>query len=358
MVEAILPAAGARVSTRTAGRAGAGAAAVSVVENYTSDALMHLQEPEAEPDFLMTAEETDADRYYEAPDPFDKPLIDEELPYEVKRADFHPALHAPPGEEARTGGLPGIVAEESIAFAPPAIPEAPSLEQPVSAPLDEGSGAGEEADYKEATDPWDDPLPAWEYSANEYPVLLGSNESSSWKKFLVPAAAVLLLVAAGAVYLLIYKTSAESQGTPATEIALANEAPAQSEPPASDGRAAAAEQPQQSPAPESAPAISAEAAQPAQVAPEAESAGGAFSLQAASFPDEVEARRLSEHLIGATVPARVVAVDLGRRGRWYRVRVGRFASAADAEKYAVQARERAARHGMNVPLIVCDHEKP
>jgi cell division septation protein DedD len=85
---------------------------------------------------------------------------------------------------------------------------------------------------------------------------------------------------------------------------------------------------------------------------------GMFSLQVASFPNEAAANEYSEKLIRAGIPGYVVAADLGRRGRWFRVRVGRFDTAAAAEQYAAQSRERARTIGLNIEPIVCDFEKP
>jgi cell division septation protein DedD len=82
------------------------------------------------------------------------------------------------------------------------------------------------------------------------------------------------------------------------------------------------------------------------------------SLQAASFPNEAGAKEFAEKLVRAGVPSYILAVDIPRRGRWFRVRVGQFGNAAEASKYALQARQRAKAGGINLDLMVCDYEKP
>jgi cell division protein FtsN len=58
------------------------------------------------------------------------------------------------------------------------------------------------------------------------------------------------------------------------------------------------------------------------------------------------------------VPSYVVSADLARRGRWFRVRVGRFNTAEDAQKFAKEAQLRAKAAGMSLQLIVSQYEQP
>lgn len=365
------------MGARSNGQAGLGTATVYVSEKYPGAALMSLQEPETEAEFLKTAQNIGdgiGDGRYEGV---------EDLSGETG-LDSGWQVQPLPDEDARTGGLPGTVvenedplsregsseAEEPFSHSSPASLEAPGFEQRADSPIVEVPAAADaeeikEGDYKEAVDPWDDPLPAWDYSANEYPVLLGPDRSSNWKKILVPVAVILFFAAAAAGYFLIYPPSLESKEAATAEAPVQNGlqtseggAVAPEQPASAEAKSEQIGQPAQTPAPEAASASPVEAAPTTQAAAEAESAGGEFSLQAASFPDEAEARRFSEYLAQKSIPARVVPVDLGRRGRWYRVMVGRFASAEDAEKYAVQARARVASLGMNIQWIVSKHEKP
>ena len=83
-----------------------------------------------------------------------------------------------------------------------------------------------------------------------------------------------------------------------------------------------------------------------------------YSLQAASFSNEADAKLFSEKLMRVGVPAYIVAAVLPKRGRWFRVRVGRFSTTEEANRYIVQSKQRAKTAGMTLDLIVCDYEKP
>jgi hypothetical protein len=75
----------------------------------------------------------------------------------------------------------------------------------------------EETSYQEAVDPWDDPLPAWDHSRNEYPLYIGIPERkrrSRLKKLLVPAVVLASLVVA---YLLLQSRNNAPQNQPAVE---------------------------------------------------------------------------------------------------------------------------------------------
>ncbi|HEX5732292.1 MAG TPA: SPOR domain-containing protein, partial [Blastocatellia bacterium] len=85
---------------------------------------------------------------------------------------------------------------------------------------------------------------------------------------------------------------------------------------------------------------------------------GSLTLQSAAFPDEAGASEFSTRLIRAGIPAYIVPADLPRKGRWFRVRVGRFSNADDAKKYAVQSRMRAKAAGLDVDFIVVEYGKP
>jgi cell division septation protein DedD len=105
------------------------------------------------------------------------------------------------------------------------------------------------------------------------------------------------------------------------------------------------------------PVAKPEAPLPASAPDNVDDAQARYSLQAASFPKEVQAREFSDKLVRAGVPAYIMSIDIPRRGKWFRVRVGRFPSADEAGKYASQARQRARAAGINLELMVCDFEK-
>jgi len=111
------------------------------------------------------------------------------------------------------------------------------------------------------------------------------------------------------------------------------------------------------------PPTAAPVTKPETQVPEASSAGNEdpamakYSLQAASFPKEAQAKEFSDKLVRAGVPAYIMSIDIPHRGKWFRVRVGRFPSADEAGRYASQARQRARAAGITLDLIVCDFEK-
>jgi cell division septation protein DedD len=88
------------------------------------------------------------------------------------------------------------------------------------------------------------------------------------------------------------------------------------------------------------------------------SALGQFSLQAAAFPTQSGADEFAEKLKQAGLASYVVPADIARRGRWFRVRVGRFDSAENAQKFAGEAQRRARSAGLSLQLIVCQYGKP
>lgn len=83
-----------------------------------------------------------------------------------------------------------------------------------------------------------------------------------------------------------------------------------------------------------------------------------FSLQAASFPNGASAQQFSERLVRAGVPAYVIAADIPRRGKWYRVRAGKFATQEEARRYAIEWQQRARAGGVGIQLVACAFEQP
>jgi cell division septation protein DedD len=86
-------------------------------------------------------------------------------------------------------------------------------------------------------------------------------------------------------------------------------------------------------------------------------ARGQFSLQAAAFPEESGAAEFAQKLKRAGLPSYVVSANVGKRGTWYRVRVGRFESAEAAKRYAADAQLRSKASGVSLQLIVCPYEQ-
>jgi sporulation related protein len=231
---------------------------------------------------------------------------------------------------------------------------------------------------EKAVDPWDDPLPAWEYSRNEWPIALVDEKPSALQRLKLPIAIALAAAVLAAAYFLLLSPRAE---TPQEPIAVAT--PELNEPAAAPNAAPASSVPaqgstdqssaEQSSTDQSAPASSSTdqtastpAASDKQATDKQATAAGEgddvkwrHSLQAMSSQNADEARLFVERLARAGVPAYVVSANLGSRGTWHRVRIGRFTSADEALRFAAEARARAKAAGVNLKeLNLCDYEKP
>jgi cell division septation protein DedD len=206
-----------------------------------------------------------------------------------------------------------------------------------------------------ANDPWENPLPAWDYSQNEWPVLVGPKRRS-FRSLKATLGAVVLLGCAVAFYILIHQPVARPQRTSTPpDPSAAERVPPAAEPHATTVKAADSD-------PQSR-AASAAAEGPASPnskvgATEDANAHGTFSLQAAAFPTQAGADEFADKLRSAGVPSYIVNTDLGRRGTWFRVRVGRFNTAEDAQKFAAEAQLRGKTIGMTLQLMVCQYEQP
>jgi cell division septation protein DedD len=211
---------------------------------------------------------------------------------------------------------------------------------------------GEEA----VADSWEAPLPAWDYSHSEWPLLVGPTKRRSFRKLRAAIAALVLLTCAAGFYFLIYRPSTPAHRT-STDSGTTTRVSAV-EPRAADSDALTHATPTPSGAPAGGSLQPAETVAPEAVAPNDNSSQGRFSLQAAAFPTQDGADEFAEKLKRAGVPSYVVAADLARRGRWFRVRVGRFNSAEDAQRFTGEAQQRARAGGLAVQLIVCQYDQP
>lgn len=204
-----------------------------------------------------------------------------------------------------------------------------------------------------AADPWESPLAAWDYSRTEWPALDGATRKRSFNKTTAAIAAVVLIASAAGFYLLILRpsdpplaavtdTGAKAQVSAAAPVAVPT-GPALSESPAATRRPdnAAAETP-----------INDRSDR------ETSEVNGRFSLQAAAFATQDGADEFAEKLKQAGLASYVVPADIARRGRWYRVRVGRFDSEESAQQFAAEAQRRARAAGIAVQLIVCRYGQP
>ena len=211
-------------------------------------------------------------------------------------------------------------------------------------------------------DPWEAPLPAWDYSHSEWPVLAGPNNRKSFRKLGGPIAAIVLLACAAGFYLLIYRPSGPERRT-ATDSGRTAQASAVDLGATVGGSADSDARKRVAATLSEAPASA--ASQPAEtvalepVTPkESTNAQGRFSLQAAAFPTQLGADEFAEKLKRTGLPSYVVPAELAHRGRWFRVRVGRFNATEEAQRFAGEAQQRTRAAGLAVQLIVCQYDQP
>jgi cell division protein FtsN len=205
------------------------------------------------------------------------------------------------------------------------------------------------------TNPLEPPLHSWDYSQSEWPVLVGPNQQRSFKKFRFAIATVVLLGTVAGFYFLIYRPANPAQRAATDSGATEKISASERRPDTSDSRNQTPPSSTPADAPEKG---SAETGGREAGAATAESTQGRFSLQAAAFPTQGGAEEFAEKLKRAGLPSYVVSTDLARRGRWFRVRVGRFNSAEDAQRFAGEAQQRARAGGHAVQLIVCQYDQP
>jgi len=232
----------------------------------------------------------------------------------------------------------------------------------IGADLSDVSENGSSHHRASPADPWQDPLPAWDYSHSEWPVLVGPNNRKSFKRFGGPIAAIVLFACAVGFYLLINRPSGPERRT-ATDSGRTTQASAV-QLGATAGGSADSEALKRvaatlSEAPASAASQPAETVAREPVTPkESTNAQGRFSLQAAAFPTQVGADEFAEKLKRTGLPSYVVPAELARRGRWFRVRVGRFNAQEEAQRFAGEAKQRARGAGLALQLIVCQYDQP
>ncbi len=65
-----------------------------------------------------------------------------------------------------------------------------------------------------------------------------------------------------------------------------------------------------------------------------------FTVQVSAFQEESEAKTMAEKLLEKNFPAYYIKADLGSKGIWYRVRLGRFATSVEAQEYGKYFKKR------------------
>jgi len=76
----------------------------------------------------------------------------------------------------------------------------------------------------------------------------------------------------------------------------------------------------------------------------ADAAGVYFGIQAKAFREKGDAAEFLKYLQGELAKSKyrpfIMPVDLGAKGKWYRVRIGKFTSRLDAEKFKEQLEKK------------------
>ena len=75
-----------------------------------------------------------------------------------------------------------------------------------------------------------------------------------------------------------------------------------------------------------------------------ETAAGAgnFTVQVGSYPDASQANERVSSLRASGFEARAAAVEIPKRGTWYRVQAGRFQTREEAARFGAQLRAKGA----------------
>ncbi|OGL63770.1 MAG: hypothetical protein A3J27_03760 [Candidatus Tectomicrobia bacterium RIFCSPLOWO2_12_FULL_69_37] len=110
--------------------------------------------------------------------------------------------------------------------------------------------------------------------------------------------------------------------------------------------AAPRQEPQPPASPPQGPSGSAQAAEPSF----SKEGPPRYTIQVLSVKEADRAERALRELLGKGIPAFIERADLGDRGVWHRVRVGRFWDRGAAERTLEEIRRKAGRGGTIVPL--------
>lgn len=216
------------------------------------------------------------------------------------------------------------------------------------------------ASYEPVADPPKSALAEWNYVGDDWPVLVGPPSRRTFRTIRAWLVVIAVLGFAALLYALVRPLASQEQHPRSTADSSSTErASAAAEPRASLPGSVAPDVHNQTPPDSRAGADSKLSQTRDEVASsEKTNAQGRFSLQAAAFPTQSGADEFAERLKRIGVPSYVVPADLARRGRWFRVRIGRFNTAEDGQTFAAEAQRRAAAIGISLQLIVCQYERP
>ena len=195
-----------------------------------------------------------------------------------------------------------------------------------------------------------------EYSTGEFPIFIAPPQQKSFSKLRWVIAAGFVVATAAALYFFVYRPSTPQEPTIAVNSPGAASVDSRG---IANGAATASStapaKPVEQPPPPASAATETSAREAAAASVDTQ---GRFSLQAAAFPTQGGADEFAGRLKQVGLASYVVPANLARRGRWFRVRVGRFSSAEDAQKFAGEAQQRARIAGLAVQLIVCQYDQP
>jgi len=202
-----------------------------------------------------------------------------------------------------------------------------------------------------------------DYSKDHWPLLVGPARLRSFSRVRAAMVALTLVGSAAAFYFLVYQpmTHSSREAAPASSVTSdrtatgADSSTSAAAPASTDAQRSESTRPEEA---HSAPVPKAEQPPAAGEGTPTLDTRGRFSLQAAAFPTQQGADEFAEKLKRAGLPSYVMSADMGRRGTWFRVRVGRFESAEGAKQYSAEALVRAkAAAGISLQLIVCQYEQ-
>ena len=130
----------------------------------------------------------------------------------------------------------------------------------------------------------------------------------------------------------------------ATNNSLAQAAVPEPAPVAAEAPAPAPTAAKEEPKPQASPESQPQQTQTQEVKPPVEAAAGAgnFTVQVGSYPDASQANERVSSLRAAGFEARAAAVEIPKRGTWYRVQAGRFQTREEATRFGAQLRAKGA----------------
>ncbi|MEW6126819.1 MAG: SPOR domain-containing protein [Acidobacteriota bacterium] len=199
-----------------------------------------------------------------------------------------------------------------------------------------------------------DDTPRWNTQMDDFPYLVQNPQGNRLSsKLLLALGGIGLLAVLAAGYLFVYKpyfaAAKNSAQKPAANTPQVTQTPSPAS--AAENSTAANAAALTDTNPQQATASKPEEPKKAETMPTPEVSGqGQFALQAGVFSSEANAGEFAERLKKAGVPAYTAAAKANK----FRVLVGKFVSASDAQKFIAQAQARANSAGIKLELLVSE----